>query len=210
MTAVYLGSAAGRRPRPDLCIAPCNGCAHMRVRCRWKGGGGTVRGEGGWLYLNRVCIQARVKLLFTEGSVSPTVKQRRNISSAASLPPPSISQREGSLSSMGFFMIAAACHVCVWSSQSPTCSGSQTNRNAAAVHPHAPPMYTITHTKKKSFKKRGGQKESGTHGRPANLSAGDPKVKAPGKQLSSARSGKLTKLMPTLEWCRANFLRTPL
>lgn len=45
--AVYLSSAAGWRPWPDLCIAPSNSSVNMRVQCRWRGGGHTVRGKWG-------------------------------------------------------------------------------------------------------------------------------------------------------------------
>ncbi len=85
--AVYFSSAAGWRPWPDLCIAPCNGSVNTRAQCRWWGGGHTVGGKWGERYLNRVCTQARVKLLFTERSVSLAAEQRRNTSSTASLLP---------------------------------------------------------------------------------------------------------------------------
>lgn len=49
-------------------------------------------------------------------------------------PPLPISLREGSLSSMVFFMISAANPVCIWSSQSRTCSGSRGNRNVVHMH----------------------------------------------------------------------------
>lgn len=64
------------QPWPDLCIICCNGFVNTRVQCKWMGDRHTVVGnEQKSPYVNRVYIQARVKLLFTQGSVPPAVKQ---------------------------------------------------------------------------------------------------------------------------------------
>lgn len=86
--AVYLGSAAGWRPWPDLCITPCNGSVNMRVQCRWRGGGHIVRGKWGERPVSKQSLYASKSKTLIYWGVSVTGCGAKKKHFIYCLPPP--------------------------------------------------------------------------------------------------------------------------
>ena len=95
--AVYLGSAAGWRPWPDLRITPCNDSVNMTVQCRWRGTGQwwerplskqslyvcqrktayLLRGQCHWLWSKEETFLRRPPSSFhLSSTLSPSISQR--------------------------------------------------------------------------------------------------------------------------------------
>lgn len=139
---VYLSSAAGWRPWPDLCIAPCNGSANMRLQCRWRGGGHTVGGKWGERPVSKQSVYASKSKILIYCGVSVTgckAKKKHLIDCLAppfTSPPPSLtpSPRERGHCHQWASLWLQQSVMWVWSSQSWTCSGSWVNRNVIHLH----------------------------------------------------------------------------